>query len=57
MKEKRRGRHKYLKTGDSELCNQFDHFRVVVYFDQLTKLIVGLEPRQQTTELMVVAGI
>ena len=48
---------RYLKAGDSEFCYEFDHFCVVVDFHQLTKLVVGLEPSQQTTELVVVACI
>jgi len=51
------GRQKYLEAGDSELGNEFDDLGVVVNFNQFTELIVGLEPSQQTTELVVVAGV
>jgi len=49
--------HKYLKTSDCKLRNQFDDFCVVINFDEFTKLIVGLESSQQTTELVVVACV
>ena len=47
----------YLQTGDGELGDEFDHFRVVVHLHQFTELVVWLEPSQQTTELMIVAGV
>lgn len=47
----------HLQTGDSEVCYETNNFRVVFYFDQLPQLVVTLQPRQQTTELMVVIRI
>lgn len=47
----------HLQTGDSEVGYESNNFRVVFYFDQLPQLIVALQPREQTTELMVVIRI
>lgn len=47
----------HLQTGDGEVGYESDDFRVVFYFDQLPQLIVTLQPRQQTTELVVVIRI
>lgn len=47
----------HLQTGDGEVGYESNNFRVVFYFDQLPQLIVTLQPREQTTELMVVIRI
>ena len=47
----------YLETGDSKLCDQLDHLRIVIDLHQFTELIVRLEPRQQATELVIIACI
>jgi hypothetical protein len=47
----------YLQTLHSELGNQLDSLRIVLHHDELPQLVVGLEPSQQTAELVVVAGV
>ena len=46
-----------LETGDRELGDRFDHLQVVLHFDELAQLVVGLEAREQTTKLVVVARV
>lgn len=47
----------HLQTGDGEVGYEANNFGVVFYFDQLPQLVVTLQPRQQTTELVVVIRI
>lgn len=47
----------HLQTGDSEVGYESNNFRVVFYFDQLPQLVVTLQSREQTTELVVVIRI
>ena len=46
-----------LKTGNGELGDELDDDRVVVDLDELTELVVALESRQQSAELVVVTRI
>lgn len=47
----------YLQTGDGEVGDEADDLGVVLHLDQLAQLVVTLEPRQQTAELVVVVGV
>lgn len=47
----------HLQTGDGEVGDEADDLWVVFHFDQLTQLVVTLQPRQQAAELVVVVWI
>lgn len=47
----------HLQTGDREIGYEPNDLWIVFYFDQLSQLVVALQPCQQAAELMVVVGI
>ncbi len=47
----------YLQTGDSEFGDEFYDPRVVVHFDELPQLVIGLESGQQPAEFVVIVCV